>query len=108
MPENEIGSRAFGLLSFILRILVMSLVVGLVLSWLGIDPRSILRGSWDAILAAPRAVGEAVAWTIPHILTGAMIVVPITAIGLVVRALGRARPERRTNRADDSGPLPRE
>lgn len=88
MHANGTGSRAIGLLSFAIRILLVSLVVGLALSWLGIDPKAILRGSWDAILAAPRAVGDAVAWTLPHILTGAVIVVPVAAVILLLRMLG--------------------
>ncbi len=93
MDPNHTGGRVVGLLSFILRILVISLVVGLALSWLGIDPKAILRGSWDAILAAPRAVGDAIAWTVPYILTGAVVVVPVAAAILLLRVLG-GRPRR--------------
>lgn len=102
MMDADTGGRTLGLFSFIVRIVVISLVVGLVLSWLGIDPRAILRGGWDAVLAAPRAVVDALAWTIPYILTGAVVVVPVAAVILLARMLGG-----RTRRQDRSdGPPP--
>lgn len=102
MMDADSGGRALGLISFIVRIVVISLVVGLALSWLGIDPRAILRGGWDAILAAPRAAVDAAAWTIPYILTGAVVVVPVAAVVLLARMLGaRAR---RQDRSDEPPP----
>ncbi|WP_114391562.1 hypothetical protein [Oleisolibacter albus] len=75
----------------IVRVLAASLLVGLVLAWLDIDPTDLLRGAWDAVLAAPRALGDAVGWAVPYVLKGAVVVVPLVALGAVLRLLQRRR-----------------
>lgn len=80
-------------MQLVIKVLVLSLVVGLLLAALGIDPVDILRGTWNAVIESPRAIFDAVAWTIPHILRGAIIVVPIVAIGALLRYLQGRRPK---------------
>ncbi|WP_207478606.1 hypothetical protein [Arenibaculum pallidiluteum] len=75
----------------LLRILFLCLVVGFLLSWFAIDPRSLLTGSLDAVRDVARLALSLGSWAIPYILLGATVVVPIAVIGAVLKLLDRRR-----------------
>ena len=75
----------------IVNILIWSLLVGLLLAWLRIDPYDLLRGALHAIAALPAMLADLFGWAWPYVATGAVIVVPIALIGLLPR-LWRRRP----------------
>ncbi|MFA5950267.1 MAG: DUF6460 domain-containing protein [Hyphomicrobium sp.] len=78
-------------LSVILRLTLISIVVGIILKALGVDLRNffdrinqLLRGLYDLGFGA-------IEWMLEYLLLGALIVVPIWLIGRVVSA-ARPRP----------------
>lgn len=78
-------------MGWIIRTLVLCFVVGFVLSFLRIDPASILTNSWQTVQDIAELVIEAGSWALPYILIGAVLVVPLSLIGLVMR-WNRSRP----------------
>lgn len=74
----------------VIRLLVLSLIVGAALSLFNITPQGLLRGlggTAEQILGV--AVG-AIEWAVPFVLIGAVVVVPIWAIMKLMRiARGR-------------------
>jgi hypothetical protein len=80
MPRNIVGT--------ITKILVLSLVVGLILSALDISPSRILEGLGVTARDAIETGAAAVAWALEYIVVGAVIVVPIW---LIVAAIGSRR-----------------
>jgi hypothetical protein len=71
--------------------LVLCLLVGLLLTHLGIAARGILTDTWHTILAVARLVGDLIVWAVPYTLLGAVVVVPVLLIGFVFRRGGGRR-----------------
>jgi Na+/H+-dicarboxylate symporter len=69
----------------VIGVLVLCLLVGLLLTHLGIAARGILTDTWHTILSVGRLVGEMVQWALPYTLLGAVVVVPLLLIGFVVK-----------------------
>ncbi|WP_245636691.1 hypothetical protein [Azospirillum thiophilum] len=84
-------SKRWALVGWIIRTLVLCFAVGFVLSFLRIDPASILTNSWETVQDIVSLAVEAGRWALPYILIGAVIVVPLSLIGLIVR-WNRSRP----------------
>ena len=66
-------------------VLVLCLLVGLLLTHLGIAARGILTDTWHTILSVGRLVGEMVQWALPYTLLGAVVVVPFLLIGFAIK-----------------------
>ena len=64
---------------------VLCLLVGLLLTHLGIAARGILNDTWHTILSVGRLVGYLVEWAVPYTLLGAVVIVPLALIGFVVK-----------------------
>ncbi|PWC62532.1 hypothetical protein TSH7_04265 [Azospirillum sp. TSH7] len=79
------------MVGWIIRTLVLCFVVGFVLSFLHINPASILTNSWQTVQDIAALMIDAGRWALPYILIGAVIVVPLSVIGLVLR-WNRTRP----------------
>jgi hypothetical protein len=76
-------------LSVLVRLILLSILVGVILSAIGLDPFDIWR-SFDRLIRSIWNMGwDAVAWAWGYFLLGAVIVVPIW---LVVRLAKRGRP----------------
>jgi hypothetical protein len=75
-------SRTIGQL---LVLLVLCLLVGLGLTYLGIAPRGILTDTRRTILAVFHLVGGLVWWAVPYTLLGAVVVVPLFLLFLIAR-----------------------
>lgn len=80
-----------GLGSTILKILIASLLVGLVMSWFDITPRSLIANFGDTVVRIFGKAATFVDWAIDYILVGAVIVVPIW---LIVFLLDRVKSKR--------------
>lgn len=88
---NDIVHRFFGgpPLSVAVRIILLSVLVGVILSALGLDPRDIWR-SLERIVRSIWDMGwDALVWLWRYFLLGAVIVIPIW---LVVRLAKGGRP----------------
>ena len=66
-------------------VLVPCLLVGLLLTHLGIAARGILTDTWHTVLSVGRLVGEMVQWALPYTVLGAVVVVPLLVIGFVIK-----------------------
>ena len=85
MDKNDlIGGSVFGV---VMRLIVLSLVVGIVLSALGITPANLFR-SIDVLIRRLYDLGfGAIDWVLQYILVGAMVVVPIWLIARLASGL---------------------
>jgi hypothetical protein len=79
---SPIFGRAIG-------VIVLCLLVGLLLTHLGIAARGILTDTWHTILSIGRLVVSLVEWAVPYTLLGAVVVVPLALIGFALRRGGR-------------------
>ena len=88
---NDVVNRFFGgpPLSVAVRIILLSILVGVILSAIGLDPRDI----WQSVERLVRSVWnmgwDAIVWVWRYFLLGAVIVIPIW---LVVRLAKGGRP----------------
>jgi hypothetical protein len=74
--------------SVVIRLALLSLVVGIVLSALGISPANILY-HLDVLMRRVYDMGfGAIEWVFRYILLGAVVVVPIWLIARLVRSIG--------------------
>ena len=70
----------------IFRLVLLSILVGVILKVLGLDPLNILRSIEDLVRAIWDMGFDAVVWLWRYFLLGAVIVVPIWLIVRLVRA----------------------
>ncbi|OYD85346.1 hypothetical protein CHT98_04670 [Azospirillum brasilense] len=73
------------MVGWVVKTLLLCFVVGLVLSFLNINPANILTNSWDTVQDIARLAADLFHWALPYILIGAVIVVPLSVIGAVMR-----------------------
>jgi succinate dehydrogenase hydrophobic anchor subunit len=69
----------------LIGLLVLCLLVGLLLTHLGIAARGILTDTWRTVLAVFRLAGDIIWWAVPYILLGAVVVVPVSLVALIAR-----------------------
>jgi hypothetical protein len=69
----------------ILRILAASLVVGMAMAWLDVQPRDVLHWITGNIDEALQNAQAWLVWGVKYVLLGAVIVVPIWAVGYLFR-----------------------
>lgn len=72
-----------------LKLLVLSLVVGLVLHWLDLTPLDLLQNLGESARRFVEWLRRFVGWAIDYVLMGAMVVVPIWLITLLIGRLRR-------------------
>jgi hypothetical protein len=65
----------------------LCLIVGLLLSFLSIDPVGMLNDTWRTVLSIGALMGGVIDWALPYILLGAVVVVPIAVVAAVLRLL---------------------
>jgi hypothetical protein len=73
-------------LSVIFRLVLLSILIGVILKVLGLDPFNILRSIEDLIRAVWEMGFDAILWLWRYFLLGAVIVVPIWLILRLLRA----------------------
>ena len=74
----------------VIRLLILSFVVGFVLNVLNLDPGSLLRGIGGTVESVFTTAVDALRRAVPHILIGAIVVVPIWLVLYLLRyARGR-------------------
>ncbi|NKB56341.1 MAG: hypothetical protein GKS00_08400 [Alphaproteobacteria bacterium] len=61
----------------VVKLLIMSLLVGLVLAFLNIDPQNILQSARDGVEALMKMGVDFFGWAFKYVLIGAVVVVPI-------------------------------
>jgi len=77
------------LLATAVKLLLLCLVVGYLLSVIDIDPLGFIRLLSTTLHAAADLVAHAVRWATPYVLLGAIIVVPVFLLRLALKSLKR-------------------
>jgi hypothetical protein len=87
---NDVVHRFFGgpPLSVILRIVLLSVLVGVILSALGLDPRDVWNSVVSLIMRVWNMGWDAVVWAWRYFLLGAVIVVPIWLLMRLTKSRG--------------------
>jgi hypothetical protein len=88
MASTSYASRFFGgpPLSVIFRLILLSILVGVILKVIGLDPLHILRSIEDLIRAIWNMGFDAIVWLWRYFVLGALIVVPVWLVLRLVRA----------------------
>ena len=88
---NDVVNRFFGgpPLSVLIRLILLSILVGVILSVIGLDPFDIWRSLERLVRSVWNMGWDAINWLLRYFLLGAVIVVPIW---LLVRISKRGRP----------------
>jgi hypothetical protein len=88
---NDALTRFFGgaPLAVVLRLLVVSLIVGALLMWLDIHPRDVIRGFETFFLRIWNMGFEAVRELAQYVFAGAVIVVPVWLVMRLLSVRGR-------------------
>ena len=89
MPQN-IGRT-------VIKVVVWSLVIGLLLAAFDIKPQLLLEGLGETVQSIFELVASFVEWTVPYILLGAVVVIPIWLIMTIIR-IAREKTGSRHNR----------
>ncbi|MGF1611365.1 MAG: DUF6460 domain-containing protein [Kiloniellales bacterium] len=78
MPRVTLGT--------LIKIVLVSLAVGLVMAWFGLTPQAVFRGALDRLVGAFDWAVEAFGWTVSYVLLGAAVVVPVWFLLYLLRA----------------------
>jgi hypothetical protein len=87
-PSNDLVSRFFGgpPLSVIFRLVLLSILIGVILEVLGLDPWNIIQSLRTLVQRIWDMGFDAVKWVWRYLLLGAAVVVPIWLIVRLMRA----------------------
>ena len=66
-------------------VLVLCLLVGLLLTRLGIAARGIFTDTWHTIVSVGRLAGDMTMWAVPYVLLGAVVVLPLMLVGYLLK-----------------------
>lgn len=83
MPKGAVGT--------IIKLLIASLLVGLVMHWFGITPRNLIHNFGDSVVRIFGTLSSFIDWAVDYILVGAVIVVPIWLIVFLADRAKRSR-----------------
>lgn len=83
MPKNLVGA--------IIKVLIVCLVVGLALSFFGIDPRNVFASLGETAVAVFDLLMRLGQWAVQYVVIGAMVVVPILLLVFAWRKLTQIR-----------------
>ena len=75
--------------STIIKLLIASFLVGLVLSFLDIDPLRLFEHFWDTVHEVVARVASFIQWSARYVALGAIVVVPLWLIPILLRSIGR-------------------
>ncbi|HYD65224.1 DUF6460 domain-containing protein [Azospirillum sp.] len=79
-------------MDWIVKVVIASFLVGFALSAFDINPARILTDTWSTLGDVVEFFMGIVRWALPYILTGAIIVVPVAALGALARWTRSRRP----------------
>jgi ABC-type amino acid transport system permease subunit len=88
MPDNDAMTRFIGgsPLTVAARLVLLSILVGVILAAIGLDPRDILRSIQDLFVRIWDMGFDAVRWLWRYFLLGAVLVLPIWFVVRLVKA----------------------
>lgn len=91
ITKTQERNESKGIGRTILRLLIISLLVGVFMSFFDITPQSIMENFGDTVVKVYEVATGWLRWMVPYILLGATLVVPIWAILAVLRMAGRKK-----------------
>lgn len=74
----------------IIRLMILSVIVGVVLSVLGLDPRDIVDSFVRLVERVYHMGFDAIDWALRYFLLGAVIVFPIWLVSRILKVMGRS------------------
>tara|TARA_R110001606_G_scaffold338033_1_gene486101 strand:- start:944 stop:1198 length:255 start_codon:yes stop_codon:yes gene_type:complete len=77
--------------SAVVKIFVLSFVVGVILSVFDIRPETLLADFGDTAVRIFKLVVSAVEWSVPYVLVGAVVVVPVWLVLTLLQAVRSRR-----------------
>ena len=83
MPHNLGGT--------LLKLFILSVIVGIVLSVFNIDPEKLLGSIGGTVESIFNVLVDALEWAVPFVLIGAVVVIPIWLILAALRMARRRR-----------------
>jgi hypothetical protein len=75
--------------STVIRLVVWSLVIGIVLSVTGVSPEALLSGLGDTVERIFAVVVDMARWAVPYVLLGAVVVIPVWLVAFAWRLIRR-------------------
>lgn len=87
MADNDLTNTS--IFGTVIKLIIASLLVGLVIHWLDITPKDVLEHFGETVAALYNAARDAIGWASNYIVTGALIVIPIWAIAVGLNYLQR-------------------
>ena len=75
----------------LLKLVILSLIVGIVLSVFNIDPEKLLGSIGGTVESIFNVLVDALEWAVPFVLIGAVVVIPIWLILAALRMARRRR-----------------
>lgn len=91
VTKHQDNTKAQAIGKTIFKLVLVSLLVGFVMSFFDITPQSILENFGESVGKAYATVTSWLRWMVPYILLGATIVVPIWAVLAILRMGGRKK-----------------
>jgi hypothetical protein len=76
-----------GIGSTIVKLLIASLIVGLLMRWFGVTPRTLIANFGETIGHAFDRMAHFAGWAIDYVLVGAVVVVPIWLVWFLFNRL---------------------
>ncbi|WP_051610096.1 DUF6460 domain-containing protein [Terasakiella pusilla] len=87
--QERIESKGIG--RTILRLVFISLLVGVIMSFFDITPQSIIENFGETVVKVYEVATGWLRWMVPYILLGATVVIPIWAVLAVLKMAGRKK-----------------
>ena len=75
----------------IVKVLVASLIVGTILGHFGLTPDELMRAVGFSTEHLQALAREAVAWALPNVLLGSLVIVPVWFLAYLFRPPGESR-----------------
>lgn len=75
--------------SVVIKLFVLSLLVGLAMSFLEIRPETLLADLGGTAVRIFNVLVDAVKWAVPYVMVGAVVVVPLWLVTAAVKLLRR-------------------
>jgi hypothetical protein len=86
------GDRMFGHLSrVVVKVLLASLIVGTILAHFGITAHELMRATGFSTEHLEEMARQGVAWALPNVLLGSVVIVPVWFLAYLFRPPGESR-----------------
>lgn len=70
--------------STIVKLAILSLLIGFALKFFGIEPRNLVTGLGDTVVSIYKLVLDFIRWSVEYVLIGAVVVLPIWLVFFLI------------------------